>query len=378
MPGYVSPPPRSSSAPRLPIRFRPSAWFVGAAALLLSGCGAPEAPPAKIAEAVTTTTVRYEPIARTISLAGTVTARVESDLSFRVAGRIAERRVDVSDAVKKGEILATLETAEQESDLRSAEATLQSARVTLAQAETNFRRQKTLNDSGYTTRSTLDAAQEQLRTAEGSVASAEADVGTAKDQLSFTVLRADADGIVTARNVEAGQVVAAAQTVFAIARDGERDAVFDIYEALLAGDPPQDKIEIHLVSDPSVSTFGTVREVAPTFDTTTGTVRVKMSLIDPPPAMSLGAAIAGSAQFEPRPLFALPWRALSVGPGGPRVWIVDPKTSTVRLRAITIDRYRTGEVLVRGGLSDGEIVVTAAGQFLHEGQAVAPSDGGVS
>lgn len=370
--------PHAPSSQSRPLRTGLSAVTAGIVALFLSGCGEPDAPPAKTAEAVSVTTVRYEPIARTISLAGTIAARVESDLSFRVAGRIAERRVDVSDSVRKGDILATLETAEQESDLRAAEATLQSARVTLAQAETNFRRQKTLNDSGYTTRSTLDAAQEQLRTAQGSVASAEADVGTARDQLSFTVLRADADGIVTARNAEAGQVVAAAQTVFAIAQDGERDAVFDIYEALLADEPPKDKIEIRLVSDPKVSTFGVVREVAPTFDTTTGTVRVKMSLIDPPPAMSLGAAIAGSGEFEPRRLVALPWRALSVGPGGPRVWIVDPKTSTVSLRAVTIERYRTGEMLVQGGLNDGEIVVTAGSQFLREGQTVAFSTGDVS
>lgn len=369
--------PHPSSIKRSPAS-RASLWAAGLAALFLSGCGEPEAPPPKTAELVKVATVRYESIARTVSLAGTVAARVESDLSFRVAGRIAERRVDVSDTVKKGDILATLETAEQESDLQSAEATLQSARVTLAQAETNFRRQKTLNESGYTTRSTLDAAQEQLRTAQGSVESAEADVGTARDQLSFTVLRADADGVVTARNAEAGQVVAAAQTVFAIAQDGERDAVFDIYEALLATSTPAGAIDVGLVSDPSVQAVGKVREIAPTFDTATGTVRVKVSLLAPPPSMSLGAAVAGSAAFEPKRLFALPWRALSSGPGGPRVWIVDPKTSTVSLRAITIDRYRTGEILVQGGLNDGEIVVTDASRFLREGQTVAISTGDVS
>jgi RND family efflux transporter MFP subunit len=344
-------------------------------ALSLVACSEPDAPPPRTPEIVKVQTIRFEDISRTVSLTGTVAARVESDLSFRIAGRIAERRVDVSDTVKKGDILATLETAEQEADLQSAEATLEAARATLSQAETNFRRQKTLNESGYTTRSTFDAAQEQLRTAEGSVASAEADVGTARDQLSFTVLRADADGIVTARNAEAGQVVAAAQTVFAVAQAGARDAVFDIYEALLAEDPPKDAIRIHLVSDPGVEAFGTVREIAPTFDTTTGTVRVKMSLADPPAAMNLGAAVIGEAPFQSRRLVALPWQALSTGPGGARVWIVDPKTNTVSERAVAVARYRTGDVLVGGGLNDGEIVVTAAGQFLRPGQEVTIASG---
>ena len=357
---------------------RPARSGMMAAALFLAACSEPEAPPVRMPERVYVQTIRFESIPRTISLTGTVAARVESDLSFRIAGRIAERRVDVSDPVRKGDILATLETAEQEADLQSAEATLESARATLSQAETNFRRQKSLNESGYTTRSTFDAAEEQLRTAQGSLASAEADVGTARDQLSFTVLKADADGIVTARNAEAGQVVAAAQTVFAVAQDGARDAVFDIYEALLAEAPPKNDIRIRLVSDPSVEAFATVREISPTFDTSTGTVRVKMSLANPPAAMSLGAAVIGEGQFEARRLVALPWQALSTGPGGARVWVVDPKTNTVSERAITVERYRTGDLLVGGGLNDGEIVVTSAGQFLHQGQEITIANGDVS
>ncbi|KQT54975.1 acriflavin resistance protein [Aureimonas sp. Leaf454] len=360
-------------------RFR---WALRAGAPLLAvfllACSEPEAPPPRTPEIVRVQTIRFDDISRTISLTGTIAARVESDLSFRIAGRIAERRVDVSDTVRKGDILATLETAEQQADLQAAEATLQAARATLAQAETNFRRQTSLIDSGYTTRSTFDAAEEQLRTAQGSVASAEADVGTARDQLSFTVLRADADGIVTTRNAEAGQVVAAAQTVFAVAQAGARDAVFDIYEALLAEDPPKDDIRVRLVSDPAVEARGAVREISPTFDTATGTVRVKVSLADPPPAMSLGAAVIGEAQFEARRLVALPWQALSVGPGGARVWIVDPRTNTVSERAVTVARYRTGDVLVGGGLNDGEIVVTAAGQFLRAGQEVTIASGDLS
>lgn len=341
----------------------------------LSGCGPQAEAPERAPEIVKTQTAAFEPIARTVSLTGTIAARVESKLSFRTAGRIAERRVDVGDHVKAGDVLATIETREQEADVQSAKATLQAAEATLAQAQSSFGRQKQLIESGFTTRSAFDTAQEQLRTAQGSVESARADVGTAEDQLSFTVLKADADGVITARDAEAGQVVSAAQTVFALARDGARDATFDVYEALLADAPPKDRIEIRLLSDRDVVAAATVREVSPTFDTTTGTVRVKMSLIDPPAAMSLGAAVYGVGKWIPKNLIALPWTSLAAGEAGPTVWVVDPQTKAVSQRPITVDRYRTGQILVSGGLKDGEIVVTAGGQLLRAGQVVSIAPG---
>ncbi|WP_244492034.1 efflux RND transporter periplasmic adaptor subunit [Aureimonas sp. AU12] len=339
-------------------------------AALLTGCGPAEQPPAQVPELVKVLAVRFEPVSRAISLTGTVAARVESDLSFRVAGRVARRNVDVSDHVKAGDVLATLETQEQESDVESAEATLRSAEATLTQAETNFARQRRLFEGGFITRGVFDNAQEQLRTSQGSADAARADLATARDQLSFTELKADVDGIITARTIETGQVVAAAQTAFSLAQDGQRDAIFDIYEALLASAPPSDGVVVRLGSDPSVEAKAVVREVSPTFDTTTGTVRVKMTLIDPPAAMSLGAAVTGMGLSAPRNLVSLPWTALGAGTSGPTVWVVDPATKAVTQRPIEIDRYRTGEILVGKGLSDGDLVVTAGGQLLREGQIV--------
>ncbi|WP_245261949.1 efflux RND transporter periplasmic adaptor subunit [Ancylobacter sp. FA202] len=317
----------------------------------------------------------FQPIARTVSLSGTVAARVESKLSFRVAGRIAERKVDVGDHVKAGDVLATIETPEQVADLEAAKASLQSAEATLAQAQSSFKRQQQLIASGFTTRSSYDAAEEQLRRAESSVESARADVGTAEEQLALTVLKADADGVITARDAETGQVVSAAQTVFTLAQDGARDVVFDVYEALLADAPASDRVEIRLLSDRSVVATAIVREIAPTFDTATGTVRVKMSLIDPPAAMSLGAAVLGSGAWASTEVVTLPWTSLAAGEAGPAVWVIDPATNAVSQRAITVERYRTGEILVSAGLAEGELVVTAGGQFLRAGQIVSISSG---
>lgn len=345
------------------------------ASVALSACGPAESAPPQAHEMVRVQTVAFQPVARTVSLTGTVAARVESKLSFRIAGRIAERKVDIGDHVKAGDVLATIETPQQEADVQSARASLQAAEATLAQAQSNFTRQKQLIENGFTTRSNFDAAQEQLRTAEGSVESARADVGTAEEQLSLTVLKADADGVITARDAEAGQVVAAAQSVFTLAQDGARDVIFDIYEGLLAEAPKSDRAEIRLLSNRDVVATAVVREISPTFDAATGTVRVKMSLIDPPPAMGLGAAVYGTGKWAPRNLVALPWTALSAGEAGPTVWVVDHETRAVSQRPITVDHYGTGQILVSAGLKEGETVVTAGGQFLRAGQVVAIAPG---
>lgn len=345
------------------------------AALALSACGDGPAPPPKVHELVGTQAVQPEQVTRAVSLTGTVSARVESRLSFRTAGKIAARKVDVGAHVKKGDVLATLETREQEADVAAARARLQSPQASLVQAKGTFARQQQLLSKGFTTRSNFDAAQEQLRNTQGSVDAAQADVGTAEEQLSFTVLKANADGVITARDAEAGQVVAAAQAVFTLAEDRARDAVFDIYESLLTAAPAKGPVEVRLLSDPDVSAQAVVREVSPTFDAATGTVRVKMSLIDPPAAMSLGAAVSGGGATVSRSLIALPWTALSAAETGPGVWVVDPASKKVAQRRVVVDRYETGRILIADGLEPGDIVVTTGGQFLHEGQMVTIASG---
>ncbi|SCW97055.1 efflux RND transporter periplasmic adaptor subunit [Ancylobacter rudongensis] len=355
---------------------RAGALVIGLLALAtLAGCGPEQEAAPRALEKVKAQPAAFQPVARTVSLSGTVAARVESKLSFRVAGRIAERKVDVGDHVKAGDVLATIETPEQVADVQAAKATLQSAEATLAQAQSSFKRQQQLIASGFTTRSSYDAAEEQLRRAESSVESARADVGTAEEQLALTVLKADADGVITARDAETGQVVSAAQTVFTLAQDGARDVVFDVYEALLADAPPSDRVEIRLLSDRSVVATAVVREIAPTFDTATGTVRVKMSLIDPPAAMGLGAAVLGSGSWAGKDVVVLPWTSLAAGEAGPAVWVIDPQTNAVTQRAITVERYKTGEILVSAGLKEGELVVTHGGQFLRAGQIVSITSG---
>ena len=269
-------PLQSSSEQRQQSRIGLVLALLGATAL--TGCGDDAPPPPVKLTPVRAEIVVVKPFAPTVTLTGTIAARIESNQSFRTGGRIAERRVDVGDHVAKGDVLATLDTEEQNADLDAAKASLGAAEATLRQAQTTFERQKQLLAGGFTTKSSYDNAAEAVQTAEGTLASAKADVGTSEDALAYTALRADAAGVITARNAEAGQVVDAAQTIFTLAQDGERQAVFDIYESLLAAPPSDNGVSVSLLSDPGTKVTGTVEEIAPIFDTTGGTVRVKVGL----------------------------------------------------------------------------------------------------
>jgi RND family efflux transporter MFP subunit len=224
---------------------------------------------------------------------------------------------------------------------------------------------------GYTTRRELDQAEEAARTARGTLDSAKAQLSTAQEALSQTVLRAGAAGVITARNLEVGQVMQAAQTAFTIARDGPRDAIFSVQESVFIHEPADRTVTITLVADPQVHATGTVREVSPTVDPASGTVRVKVGIERPPAAMSLGSAVVGEGRFTPRQLIALPWSALASEAGKAAVWVVDPESRAVSKREVTVEEYETGRVLVREGLRPGEVVVTAGAQLLHPSQVVA-------
>jgi RND family efflux transporter MFP subunit len=313
-----------------------------------------------------------QPLARqrAVTLTGEVQARFRADLSFRVSGRVAARFADVGSHVHAGDLLARLDPAEQQADVDAATAAEAAAEAQLRVASATFERQKTLIAEGFTTRVAFDNAQEGLRNAEASLEAAKAQLGTAKDALGYTELRAGAAGVITARNLEAGQVVQAAQPVFTLAQDGDRDAVFDVYESIFFGDYDGDQVSLALLSDPSVTATGYVREVSPAIDAKNATVRVKLAIQNPPAAMTLGSAVAGTANRKPGLQISVPWTALmALGPE-PAVWTVDPQTKTVSLRPVTIEGYEAGAVIVKDGLEPGERVVVDGGKLLSPGQLV--------
>ena len=323
---------------------------------------------------VRTVTAEMSQFSREIQLTGEIQARIQTNIAFRITGKIVSRAVEIGDHVTADQVLATLDPRDEKSDADNAKAAVASAEALFVQSKANFDRQQSLIASGFTTRAAYDQAKSAFDAATAQVDAAKAALKTAEEQLSYTVLHAGADGIIVARNAEAGEVVQPGRTIFTLAQDGPRDAIFDVYEALVSGRPRTTPIDIILQSDPKVRAAATVREVSPSVDPKSGTVRVKLGLINAPPEMTLGAAVTGRAQFATGEAIVLPWSALYEWQGKPAVWVLG-EGNRVGPQIVTIESFATRELILSGGVKPGDKVVTAGIQFLRPGQMVAVAQG---
>ena len=359
-------------SPHLPARLRHmnAALAVALLATPLGACNDHSTNPVERAAFVRTEIVRPQDGQASLTLTGEVQARFRADLSFRVSGRVLARLVDVGAHANAGDVLARLDPAEQQADFDAATAAVAAAEAQLRVAQATNDRQSNLQSSGFTTRVAYDQAQEQLRAAQSTLESAKAELGRTREALGDTELHARAAGVITARSLEVGQVVQAAQSVFTLAQDGERDAVFDVPESMFLGEMDGGRVSLALVSGPDVTGVGYVREISPAVDPKSSTVRVKVAIQKPPPAMTLGSAIAGTAETKPAIEITLPWTALTALGSKTAVWIVDPKTKTASLKPVTVGAYEAGAVLIKEGLEAGDRVVVDGGKLLSSGQSV--------
>ena len=155
-----------------------------------------------------------------------------------------------------------------------------------------------------------------------------------------------------------------------LARQGGRDAVFDVPEQLIRNSPPDTLVDIALTNDPQVKATGRVREVSPQADAATRTFQVKVGITDPPAAMKLGDTVVGRVRLTAPPGVEVPASALTETDGHPAVWVVDPQSKTVSLRDVEVARYDQADIVISKGLKTGEFVVTAGVQTLRPGQKV--------
>ncbi|EEY05553.1 efflux transporter [Brucella pinnipedialis M163/99/10] len=304
--------------------------------------------------------VDYQP---KLTLSGAVAARSLVNVSFRVNGQVVERLVDIGQHVEKGQLLARIDDVEQRANMRVAQASMDAAEAQLVQADANFKRQQALLKQGFTTRSQYDQADQALRTAQSQL-------GNARDELSYTELHAPVSGVVTARNIETGQVVQAAQTAFSIAEDGSRDAIFDVQETLVNHARIGMGVTVALLADPSIEAEGNIRELSPVVDAQTGTVRVKVGIAQATAQMALGAIVTGTVHMDARQVIVLPWSAMTSEAGRTAVWRVDRDTHVATLVPIKVLAYEKERVIVESGLNKGELIVTKGAQMLRSGEPV--------
>lgn len=368
-----TPPPKGLKAPKRSL----PAVFIAIAALALSSCDEQSKEREPYLAHVKVESVRLTPDVVRASGTGEVKARIESELSFKVSGRVISREVNVGDRVKAGDLLARLDSTEQSADLESAKAAVASQEATLRMASSVLARRKALTQTGALSQQDLDSAIQQFQSAQNDLDAAKARLEVASDTLKQTELRADADGTITVRGVEVGQVVQPSTSVFTLAHDGARDAAFNVQESVLTGNRPPLSMEVALVSDPSVRAKASIREVSPAIDRSLGTVRVKLAIENPPPAMSLGSPIVANVDMERQERINVPWQALMSKAGQPAVWTIDPEKKTSQLKQVEIQRYDSSKVVLSSGLQAGDLVVVEGAQFLRENQQVS-FDAGVA
>jgi membrane fusion protein, multidrug efflux system len=346
-------------------------WIVLAAvaAIALGGCDKP-APRSSAARPVQAVTVEGGAQGETVTLTGQIRAKDQASLAFRINGRMLERPVNVGDVLKAGQFVARLDPKDEENALRSAQDNLTSLEALQTETRLTFWRQQELLKDGWTSQAKFDETQNQMKTVQGQVDSAQAQLRIAQNQLSYTVLYADAPGAVTSVGAEPGEVVRAGQMIVHLARQGGRDAVFDVPEELVRTGPRDPLVVIALTDDPRVRAEGRVREVAPQADPATRTYEFKVGIIDPPVGMELGATVTGSIKLPAPAGIEIPASALTEADGHSAVWVVDPQRHSVFLRGVDILRYDPASVVIAHGLEKGDVVVTAGVQTLHPGQTV--------
>ncbi|OCW59447.1 hypothetical protein AWJ14_10505 [Hoeflea olei] len=290
--------------------------------------------------------------------------------AFPVGGRVTEVLVEAGQKVEADAPLARLDSIQQELALRTAEAGLTTARADHVQAVEDLERAEALLKSGATTRAVRDAAEDALRSAEGALEQAEADRDRARKALADTVLRAPSASTVTGRLVEPGQIIGAAQTAVELALDKGYEAVFEVPEAMLIEAPGDLPISLSRLDRPQSTFEGKVTELSPLINAETGTVEVTVHVLNPPEGLNFGEPVRGSVSLPAADRISLPYSAISASAKGPAVWRVDPETMKVTLQEVEIERYTTEQILLDGGIAEGDLVVTTGVQLLYPGRVV--------
>ena len=347
---------------------KPTPWIL-LGCLTLAACSKEQPPPEPV-RPVVFVEVRPEIEQSLGRFAGTIQARYESTLGFRVAGRIARRNVDVGSEVEKGALLATLDPTDQRNQLRSAQGDLARVQAQFINAQANARRQQELFNRGVGAQAQLDVAQTDLKTTQATLDQARASVNQAKDQLNYAELRTDHAGIVTAWNAEAGQVVSAGQQVVTLARPDIKEAVIDLPAGLAERLPADVVFLVAGQLDPSVHTTAVVREIEPQAQSATRTRRARLSLAETPPAFRLGTAISVTLSTAIAPRIELPLSALQEVDGKTRIWLLDTQSQTVQPREVTVISRDARSALLNGSVKPGERIVTAGVNSLKPGQKV--------
>ena len=344
-------------------------------AAMLSAC-TPHKPTAEALRQVRTVELRYEKAQETNRYVGTVQSRQEVNEAFRVGGKVVQRKVDVGQKVREGDVLAVLDDTDYRLAEEAARHQLVAATTQARQAESDRQRLNALKSDGSVSVSDDEKAQSGAQKASATAEAEARQFELARNRLKYTVLRASRTGVVTAVKFEVGQVVAEGQPIVTIANEGEPEIVADVPEDHLAvfktsrykawlGSAPEERFDVVL------------RELSPQASSQTRTFRARLKPATPRP-LPLGATatLVVERPVGEAPVAAIPASALTQNRGQPAIWVVRPAgtepVGTVDLIPVAVHAYRNDDALVSGPPA-GVLVVTAGVQKMAPGLRVALS-----
>lgn len=310
---------------------------------------------------------------RRMTLAGIVAPRIETNLAFRVAGKIIAREVDVGARVTAGQVLARLDPADLKLARDTAAAGLTAAEAEDARARADLERYAGLRGSAAFVPQIYDQRLSAANAARARLDQARAQLATADNNLGYGALIADSDGVVTGLTMEVGQVVAAGQQVARLARTQELEILVNIPEQKLGFVAGTHDATFELWAAPGRVFKARLRELSPAADPATRTYAARFTLLEHPgiAAMGMTASLVVERRSGER-IAELPVTAIFQKGTSPAVWVVDRATGTVSLRDVTVARWRDDTAVVTAGVRDGEMVVTAGVHKLDAGQRVVP------
>jgi RND family efflux transporter MFP subunit len=344
------------------------ALVVLAAALFLAGCQA-ETAPAKNERPVQVQRVAFENGGAAREFVGAVRARHETDLGFRVSGKVMERAVNVGDRVRIGDVIARLDAQDLRLQVEIAEAELAAATSNRAQAAADHERYATLRERGSAAVAEYDRKKAANDEAEGRLARSRRALDLARNQFDYAELKADADGVITATRVEPGQVVAIGQAVAQLAHRGEKEALVALPETWLA-EARQAKATVRLWSDSGRSFQARLRELSPQADPATRTYAARFTILDADDTVAFGMTATVTLEHnDERAVAKLPLASVLNRGSGPAVYVVEDN-GILALRGVTVAAFTGDSALVSDGLTNGDRIVTLGVQKLEAGLKV--------
>lgn len=357
---------------------RPGPWLALILVLTLAGCSAPPPPVTGPRPVVVEAPRPLLGPADGEVLPGAIHARVEADLSFRVAGKVASRKVDMGAHVERGTLLAVLDPVDARLNLAAARSTVAAAEADLALARAEEQRYRDLRTRSFVGQSQLDQRINLTRLAEARLSQAQSQYDLAANQSRYTHLTADAPGVVTQIMAEPGNVVSAGQPVLRFAADGEREVYVNVPEGRIETLRQANNIAVEVLSNPGHRYQGRVRDIDPQADTATRTHLARVTLVDADAHVQLGATatVLLSAEAQAHS-FRLPATALgNLDAKRPAVWRIRKSDAGETVEAVPVEvlRYLDGEVVISGPLSVEDRLVSAGVHRLSVGMAVQAID----